>query len=117
MFFSKRHKDSLRDKILKVSIDRNTRMRLFRCIQNYDFSIYESTETGFNYIVSACNDVLKHKLLDEEGWSHLIGWDGEEKRLSSISDFVEIGMPKHILDALELFSVILEGHKENIKAF
>lgn len=117
MIFSKRHKESIKKKTLIINIDRNTRTRLIRCLQKYDFTVYLQGETGYNYDEPAIDASLQSLILNEQGWKHLRVWTGAEQAVSSISEFIEFGMPAHVLDAVELYHSILQDNKQDYHSF
>lgn len=112
MIFSKRHKDSLKKRTLVFSIDRNTRTRLYRCLVKHDYVVTTTTETGWHNNESS-SELLKSKMLDEQGWKHLQIWDGAEKKVDGIEDFIFSGRPAHVLDALEIFYSMAVEYNEN----
>jgi AbiJ N-terminal domain 4/Domain of unknown function (DUF7014) len=113
MIFSKRHKDSLKKRNLFFSIDRNTRTRLYRCLQRYEFNIWQTTDDGYSYEEPALYTVLSSRIFDEQGWKYLPIWDGSEKKVETIEDFIYSGKPPHVLDTLEIFYLMLLEHKQS----
>jgi hypothetical protein len=119
MIFSKRHKDSIKKTTLVIHINEKTRIRLLRCLRKFDFIEWNTTDTGYNYEISAISDLLIPKLLDEQGWEYLhVSFSAiDGKKDIDIDGFINDSAPYYILDILELYHAILSDHKENIQSF
>lgn len=112
--FSKRCKQALNDKKIKVSIPLNARTRLWKAMQDYNETWWESTETGFNYETSTL-EKLPGQVEAELGVRELIAFppEGGEPKASTTESFILRGnYPPYLFDSIELFHENL-GDKKN----
>jgi len=102
--FSKRCKQSLKEKKLKVSIPLTVRIRIWELFTRSNESYSETTDTGFNYWTSTLEQ-LPGRIKAELG-SELLAFPetGGEVKPSDLKSFVLRGnYPPYLFDTLELF--------------
>jgi len=113
--FSKRCREALRDKKIKVSIPVPVRVRIWKALQNYDEWFQESGPTGFNYETSKLQQ-LPGRIEAELGLSELLAFpeDGGAPKPSGLEGFVLRGnYPPYLFDAIELFCESIEEYNRN----
>lgn len=102
--FSKRCKQSLKEKKLKVSIPLTVRIRIWELLTQNNERYLETTETGFNYWTSTLEQ-LPRRIKAELGCDLLAFPEGGgEAKPSDLKSFVLRGnYPPYLFDTLELF--------------
>lgn len=104
--FSKRCKQALNKKKIKVSIPLAVRFRILKALQNHDNSYYETDDTGFNYQTSILIE-LPDKIKAEIGCKDLLAFPeiaGGAAVRSDLEAFILRGnYPPYLFDTLELF--------------
>ena len=96
--FSERHEKALREKRIKLRISQELRRSLMRLFSRYSVWGGWNNEDNLTFLA------VSSALLDRRGWKMLQWWDGKQMRAASnFEEFVEKGVPHHILDAIELF--------------
>ena len=114
--FSKRCQQALRDEKIKVSIPVPVRVRIWKSLENYDKSFWESTDTGSNYQTSTLQQ-LPERIEAELGLKELLAFPkdgGAHPKPSDLEGFVLRGnYPPYLFDALELFYESIEEDKKN----
>jgi len=113
--FSKRCQQALRDKKIKVSIPVSVRVRIWKTLQNYNESLWESTDAGSFYQTSTLQQ-LPERIESELGLRELLAYpeDGGGSKPSDLEGFVLRGnYPPYLFDAIELFYESIEEDKKN----
>lgn len=108
--FSQRHKESLANKRLELTISKKIRQKLIFAMQKYN------KYSGWNDEYSLFHDDLKQKLLETLGETSLKAYvDDIFQEISHIEDFIRGTKPEYVLDAIELFITLIEkpGEKTN----
>ena len=88
-----------------MSIPLNVRARLWKALQDYNETWYESTETGFNYETSTLQE-LPGQIEAELGVTELLAFPpegGDPKPSNTEGFFLRGNYPPYLLDAIELF--------------
>jgi len=104
--FSKRCKQALSEKRIKVSIPLSTRTRLWKALQSFNEIFSRSSDTGYDYQTSTL-DELPERIKAELGYRELLAYKEAEPGKavpSNLEDFIMRGnYPPLLFDALELF--------------
>jgi len=116
--FSKRCQKALEDKKIKVSIPVSVRIRIWKALQIYNESFWESIGNGSNSLYKTTTlDELPEKIKAELGCRELLAFpeNGEHAKSTDLEGFVLRGnYPPYLLDALELFYETIEEKKKNL---
>jgi hypothetical protein len=103
--FSKRCQQALRDKKIKVTIQVPVRVRIWRALQDYNETWWESNNRGWTYETSTLQQ-LPERIEAELGMTELLAFpegSGDAKP-SDLEGFVLRGnYPPYLFDAIELF--------------
>ena len=106
--FSERHDKALRDKRLRLALRLDLRRSIYRLMDRY------STWGGWDNVDNLTCDAVVQSFLDRRGWKSMQWWDGKQMQpAASFEEFLEKGVPSHILDAIELFREQLD-HKKTL---
>jgi HEPN domain-containing protein len=104
--FSKRCKDALEKERIKVSIPKNTRIRILKLLHQFDEIWNETTDTGWNHYTSRIEQLFE-KIKAEHGLDSLFAFPENKEGPSKPSDFkgfvLRGNYPPYLLDTLELF--------------
>lgn len=114
--FSKRCKQALKEKKIKVSIPISVRVRLLKAMQNRNMVYWETTETGFNYQTATLND-LPERIQTEIGCNLPAFPESGEgpAKPSNLEGFILRGnYPPYLFDTLELFYLMLDDQNKNL---
>lgn len=113
--FSKRCKQALKDKKIKVSIPFPMRTRIWLLLGNHNETFWGTTDTGFNYQTSILEG-LPSKIKAELGYDLLaFPEEGGEAKPSNLESFILRGnYPPYLFDTLELFCESLRDENKNL---
>lgn len=104
--FSERHDKALREKRLKITLRLDLRHSIFRLMDRY------SARSGWDNVDNLTCDAVIQSILDRRGWKSLQWWDGKQMQpASNFEEFLERGVPSHVLDAIEIFRGQLDQKK------
>lgn len=108
--FSKRHPEAWRDVVLSQAV----RQRIWYLIEESD-PYYD--QNSINNDWTLCRHALPDNLKKEHGWQELRAYksQNEWETLYSAKDFVLRGIPRFVLDAIELFYDLLHEYQEHSK--
>jgi hypothetical protein len=112
--FSKRCKQVLKEKKLKVSIPLPVRVRIWTLINNYNETCEETTDTGYNYQTTIL-EKLPGKIKAELGCELLaFPKEGGDAKPSNLEGFIFRGnYPPYLFDTLELFYESISQNTQN----
>lgn len=116
--FSKRCKQALYDKKIRVSIPLPVRARIWKALRDYDETWLESTESGWNYETSTLQQ-LPEQIEAELGITELLAFpeEGGDPTPSNMEGFVLRGnYPPYLFDAIELSYENLDKNKNQFQA-
>jgi hypothetical protein len=104
--FSERHDKAIREKRLKIPLRHELRRSLYRLMDRY------SVRSGWDGEDNMTFDSVQSNILERRGWESLLWWDGKKMQpAGSFYEFIEKGVPYHVLDAIELFRRQLDYKK------
>lgn len=110
ILFSQRHKEAIDNKSLCLSISKKIRQKLVYCMQKYN------RWYGWNQEDSIFYDDLKQKLLENYGETSLKAYiEDIFQEVTNIEQFIVGAKPEFVLDAIELYSTLIDIDKSGQK--
>jgi len=104
--FSKRCKESLKNKKIKVSLPTSVRQRILNAFNKYDMVYHTTDHTGWNSETSSCNELLG-EVKNEHGITELKAYKTGEQGVLENADLAKFVLngnyPPLLFDAMELF--------------